>query len=342
MPPKVPRTIEWIDGRVKFINQLKLPWELEVVETSDPYRLVKAIKDMEIRGAPAIGAAAAFTLALAAVNTSGSRETLLNNILKAKNAVEQTRPTAVNLFNATNRVWSAIKDLSSPDEIREKAVEEAIKIAEEDVIKNKLIGEHGEKLLKDGDTVLTICNAGSLATVYYGTALAPIYVAWDKGKRVNVIALETRPYLQGARLTAYELSATGIPVRVATDNSIGILMLKEKIDIVFVGADRVTRDGYVANKIGTYPTALLAKRHGKPFYVCAPTTTIDFKIKPEEIVIEKRSSEEVTKIFGREITPKGVKAIYYAFDITPPELITGIITEKGIFKPPLPENLANT
>ncbi|OYT62862.1 MAG: S-methyl-5-thioribose-1-phosphate isomerase [Thermofilum sp. ex4484_15] len=336
----LPRTIEWVNGKVRFINQLSLPERLEFIITGDYRRLIKAIKDMEIRGAPAIGVAAAFTIALASLRFKDvDVKEALNFLSKVCEEVKRARPTAYNLFWALNRLMKVAKVASSIGELKELVVKEALKIAKEDEEVNKKIGEVGEKLLKDGSTVITVCNAGSLATTYYGTATAPIYKAFESGKRIRVIVMETRPYLQGARLTAFELKVAGIPVKLITDNSIGIVTLKEKIDIALVGADRITKEGYVINKIGTYPLALVCRERNIPFYVVAPTSTIDPRTPLEKVTIEKRPSDEVVYFMGKRIAPEGVEAIYYAFDITPPELITGIITERGILRPPYRDSI---
>jgi len=337
----LPRTIEYSEGKVRLINQLLLPDRLEYIETSDWRRVAEAIKKMEIRGAPAIGVAAAMALALAA-RSLGSMplEKALSFMRDVAEKVKSTRPTAVNLFWAVDRVMASISKASSVEELVELAEKEAIKIWREDEECNRRIGEIGERLIGDGDTVMTICNAGSLATSYYGTATAPIYKAVEKGKKVRVIALETRPYLQGARLTAWELSRAGIEVYVITDNQMGIVAQREDVSLIIVGADRITRTGYVANKIGTYPLSLVAKELGIPFYVAAPTSTIDLKAEgPEDFEIERRPSEELLYIYGKRIAPEGVEAIYYAFDVTPPKLISGIITEKGIAYPPFPKSI---
>jgi len=332
----LPRTIEWVDGKVRLINQLLLPHELKHIETRDWRRVADAIRKMEIRGAPAIGVAAAFSLALFTQElTTADIEVAKEKLEKVAEYIRKTRPTAVNLFWAVDRVLDAARRADSVSDLKQAVVEEALKIWREDEETNKKIGEVGEKLIPDGGTVITVCNAGSLATSYYGTATAPIYTSHLKGKKVSVIAMETRPYLQGARLTAWELSHAGIPVKVITDNSIGIVLMKERVDVALVGADRITRKGYVANKIGTYPLALVCREFKIPFYVVAPTSTIDASIETgDEIVIEQRDPEEVLNIFGRRIAPEGVDAIYYAFDITPPELITGIVTEAGILEKP--------
>ena len=341
MKLNLPRTIEYSEGRVRLINQLLLPDRLEYIETKDWRRVAEAIKKMEIRGAPAIGVAAAMALALAARSLSPMPlEKALSYMRDVAEKVKSTRPTAVNLFWAVDRVMAAISKAGNVEELVELAEKEAIKIWREDEECNRRIGEIGERLIGDGDTVMTICNAGSLATSYYGTATAPIYKAVEKGKKVRVIALETRPYLQGARLTAWELSRAGIEVYVITDNQMGIVAQREDVSLMIVGADRITRTGYVANKIGTYPLSLVAKDLGIPFYVAAPTSTIDLKAEgPEDFEIERRPSEELLYIYGKRIAPEGVEAIYYAFDITPPKLISGIITEKGIAYPPFPKSI---
>ena len=339
----LPRTIEYVDGKVRLINQLKLPSKLEYIETSDWKRVAEAIKKMEIRGAPAIGVAAAMALALAVreIRTENLSEAF-SYLKSVADALTSTRPTAVNLSWAVKRVLKVAENAKSIDELAKKVEEEALKIWREDEETNRKLGEIGAKLLDDGDTVMTICNAGSLATSYYGTATAPIYRALEEGKRVRVIALETRPYLQGARLTAWELSKAGVDVVIATDNQMGIIMEKENVSIVFVGADRITIKGYVANKIGTYPLALVAKEHGVPFYPVAPISTIDLESKTgEDIEIERRPSSEVLYISGIRIAPEGVDAIYYAFDVTPPKFITGIITERGILYPPFEKSIRN-
>ena len=339
----LPRTIEYVDGKVRLINQLKLPSKLEYIETSDWKRVAEAIKKMEIRGAPAIGVAAAMALALAVreIRTENLSEAF-SYLKSVADALTSTRPTAVNLSWAVKRVLKVAENAKSIDELVKKVEEEALKIWREDEETNRKLGEIGAKLLDDGDTVMTICNAGSLATSYYGTATAPIYKALEEGKRIRVIALETRPYLQGARLTAWELSKAGVDVVIATDNQMGIIMEKENVSIVFVGADRITIKGYVANKIGTYPLALVAKEHGVPFYPVAPISTIDLESKTgEDIEIERRPSSEVLYISGIRIAPEGVDAIYYAFDVTPPKFITGIITERGILYPPFEKSIRN-
>ena len=336
----VPKTIEWVNGKVKLINQLKLPYELEYIVTDDYRRVARAIKTMEIRGAPAIGVAAALALALAATKIEDEDlERAVEYMKRVASELRSTRPTAINLFWAIDRVMRVVYSATDVEELKKLVMKEALNIWKEDIECNRKIGEYGEKLLDDGDTVITICNAGSLATVYYGTATAPVYIAKEKGKLVNVIVMETRPYLQGARLTAFELKMAGVPVRIVTDNQIGIVSLKEKINIALVGADRVTKDGHVVNKIGTYLLALVAKERGFPLYVAAPTSTIDLKSSIDDVIIERRPGDEVLFIFGKRIAPDGVDALYYAFDITPPSLVAGVITEKGIAYPPYNKSL---
>ncbi|MCX8181215.1 MAG: S-methyl-5-thioribose-1-phosphate isomerase [Thermofilaceae archaeon] len=341
MPLNIPRTIEWVENKVRLINQLKLPYAIEYIETGDWRRVAEAIRTMEIRGAPAIGVAAAFALALATIHSSArTLSETLKELEECAEALKKTRPTAVNLFWAVSRVLDEARKAVGIEDLRKRVVETALMIQRRDEEANRMIGNYGERLIENGDTVMTICNAGSLATSYYGTATAPLYMAQEKGKKFRVIVLETRPYLQGARLTAWELKQAGIEVKVVTDNAIGIVTQKERVDLVITGADRITSKGYVANKVGTYPLALVAKEHGVPFYVAAPTSTFDLSIeKGEEIPIELRPSEEVTLMFGKRITPEGVDAIYYAFDVTPPKLITGIITEKGVLYPPFDKSI---
>ncbi|MCD6164925.1 MAG: S-methyl-5-thioribose-1-phosphate isomerase [Candidatus Odinarchaeota archaeon] len=331
------RSIEWKENKVIIVNQLKLPTEIEYIECTTPERVVEAIKNMEIRGAPAIGAAAAYALALAAIRSNArSRKEFLKEIYEVAEKLKSTRPTAINLFWAINRVLkSAEKAGESIEKIVMTIVNEAKKIAEKDIKANKLIGKYGAKLIEDGDCILTHCNTGSLATVDYGTALGIIRAAVEEGKKIHVYVTETRPKLQGARLTALELKYENIPVTVICDNMVGYIMQKELVNKVFVGADRILRTGHVINKIGTYTIAVLAKYHNVPFYVAAPTSTFDLKKALDQIEIEERSPEEVAFCGNIRVVPKGVNILNPAFDVTPPQLITAIITEKGILEPPL-------
>ncbi len=314
------RPIIWNDNKKELIliDQRKLPHKLEYFVCKNYKDVAYAIKDMVVRGAPAIGVTAGYGMALAEING--------DDIYKAYNTLRNTRPTAVNLFWALDRCLKAYNEGRS-------ILEEAKKIHEEDIETCKKIGMIGEKLIEDGDTILTHCNAGALATSAYGTALSVIRFAYYNGKKIKVIADETRPRLQGAKLTAFELNYEGIPVKVITDNTAGFLMQKGEIDKIIVGADRILADGTVYNKIGTYSLAVLAKYHGIPFYVAAPLSTFDLKSSEKDVIIEERDEKEVAYIDGIRIVPEGVNCYNYAFDKTPPDLITAIITEKGIIKP---------
>ena len=328
-------SIEWIDNKVKMIDQTLLPYELKFLEFDDYRDVAVAIKVMNIRGAPAIGVAAAMGMALATIEYKDlPKEEFLKRVGEAAEAIRNTRPTASNLFWAVNRIWKITNSFpDSPSNISELVVEEAKLMAQEDINVNKNIGKNGATLLEDGDVVLTHCNAGSLATVQYGTALAPIRAAIEQGKKITVIADETRPRLQGARLTAYELHYDKIPVKVISDTSSGLLMRLGEIDKVIVGTDRVTSDA-VFNKIGTYLVALAAMDNDIPFYVAAPTSTLSLNETIQDVTIEQRDSSEVSKILGKvQIVPDGVECLNYAFDVTPFRLVTGIITEDGLFNP---------
>lgn len=346
MPPALPWTVRLEEDKVVLIDQTALPTELKFVECSDVECVARAIETMVVRGAPAIGATAAFGLALAAMHSKATDpKALLEELNVAAERLRKTRPTAVNLFWAIDRVMSAAvkaADSGSADAIRENVVKEAKAIAQEDVDANMAIGRHGAELIDDGMTIMTICNAGTLATVWYGTVTAPVYTAWDQGKRFSVIALETRPVLQGARLTAYELHAAGIPVTLIVDGAAAHTMREKGVDLIFVGADRILADGTVYNKIGTYSLALAARAHGIPFFSVAPTSTFDLKSTRSDVRIEERSPDEVTHVRGVRIAPEGVNVFNPAFDMTPPELLTGIITEKGILYQPLKLSIART
>jgi len=328
------RTIEWKAGKVVTVDQTKLPHECVLIEMENCEQVAEAIKTMKIRGAPLIGAAAAYALALTAYNSKAKTgEELLAELESCAEKLRRTRPTAVNLFWAVNRVLKVARSVEdNAEEIAKRVIEEANLIAEEDVKANRKIGEFGSKLIEDGDTVLTHCNAGSLATVDYGTALGVIRAAWENGKRIKVFATETRPKLQGARLTAYELKREGIPVTLITDNMVGYVMYRGLIDKAIVGADRIVRDA-VINKIGTYSIAVLAYMHKVSFYVAAPVSTFDFKRVSKEVVIEERNPREVTHVLSIPIAPEGVKVMNPAFDITPLKYVSAIICEKGILRP---------
>jgi len=333
------RPLKWENRRLKLLNQLVLPEHEEWIEYSDHEDVAIAIKKMIVRGAPAIGATAAFGLALAALKyRNNSKEDFINNLSTAAELLSKTRPTAVNLFWAIKRMQNTLdtnKDTCNVSELVEKLVREAELIAEEDIAINKKIGHLGTELIPLNANIYTHCNAGALATVDYGTALGVIRRAHEDGKNIHVFAGETRPYLQGSRLTTYELMQDNIPVTLVTDNMAGFIMKQGKVDCVIVGADRVAANGDVANKIGTYSLSVLAKEHNIPFYVAAPMSTIDFSINSgDDIDIEERNSDEVIKIFDSYIAPKDVKVYHPAFDITPNSNITAIITENGIIKNP--------
>ncbi len=336
-------TLEWTGELLILIDQRKLPFE-EVSVTCANYKSVGlAIKDMIVRGAPAIGAVAAFGYVLGAkevIKKVSSFEQFSAQMKSVKEYLAKTRPTAVNLFWALERMEKTLKDHGRLEGVLKVLEEGALKIAFEDIEINKKIGYHGAQLLKDGDTVLTHCNAGALATVDYGTALGVLRAAKEQGKSIKVYADETRPYLQGARLTAWELMRDGFDVTLISDNMAGWVMKLGRINAVIVGADRIAANGDVANKIGTYMVAVLAKRHGIPFYVAAPTSTIDLSTPTgKDIPIEERSHEEVLTCDGKRIAPNNVNVFNPAFDVTDAELVTAIITEKGVVYPPYEENL---
>jgi methylthioribose-1-phosphate isomerase len=332
------KAIEWIDGKVVMLDQTRLPFEVTFIECTNIEMVAEGIRRLCIRGAPAIGIAAAMGVTLAALKSNADNfGDFFREMEGAFLQMLSTRPTAVNIKWSVERIRSFL--LRNREErvprLKELLVEESMRILNEDIEVNRAIGRWGSELVRDGDTILTHCNAGALATGGYGTATAPMRCAQEQGKRIHVIADETRPVLQGARLTAWELMQDGIPVTLITDNSAGSLLKKGEIDLVIVGTDRTARNGDVANKIGTYPLAVLCKENKVPFYVAAPLSSIDFSILTgEEIPIEERDPEEVTNIFGTcRIAPEGVTVRNIAFDVTPGEYVTGIITEKGVFRP---------
>ncbi|MEB2285965.1 MAG: S-methyl-5-thioribose-1-phosphate isomerase [Polyangiaceae bacterium UTPRO1] len=334
------RTIEWTRGRVVMIDQRLLPVR-EVYRVYDNYREVaRAIKDMVIRGAPAIGVAAAMGIALGVRHLK--REDLRREFDAICRTFAATRPTAVNLFWAIERMrrvyaQNATRDIET---LRLMLEREARAIYEEDIAANRALGAHGAALIEDGSTILTHCNAGALATAGYGTALGVMRAAVEANKRISVYCSETRPYLQGARLTAWELKKEHIPATLITDNMVGHMMKEGRIDCVVVGTDRTAANGDVANKIGTYTVAVLAHRHGIPFYVAAPTSSIDLGCpRGSKIPIEERNGREVTHIFDRQVAPSGIKVANPAFDVTPHDLVTAIITERGIARPPYNKSL---
>ena len=331
-------TVEWKDGAVRLLDQSRLPGTIEFLDCRDYQTVAEAIRTLKVRGAPAIGVTAAMGVALGAqAIDAADHASLAAAVYKICDELAATRPTAVNLFWAIERMRRKLESLQAQpvSAIKQALVKESQAILEEDIDLCKTMGSHGAKLISDGETILTHCNAGSLATAGYGTALGVIRSAWDRGKRINVIADETRPVLQGSRLTAWELMQDHIPVTLITDNMAGSLMRQGKIHLCIVGADRIAANGDVANKIGTYSVAVLAKAHNIPFYVAAPYSTIDLKTKSgADIPIEQRNPSEVTTIHGSHpVAPKDVAVYNPAFDVTPAELITGIITERGVFKP---------
>lgn len=338
------RTIEWDPkGTVKMIDQRQLPLEFVIVEFDDYRNVAKAIKEMYIRGAPAIGAAAAFGLALAARQSQApTRQGLLADLDTATKVIQATRPTAVNLFWATKRMLRTAQssEKGTREALVEELVAEAQRIADEDVEINRRMGAHGATLIEDGFNILTHCNAGALATVDYGTALAVVRAAHEQDKKIHVWVDETRPRLQGARLTAWELMNEGIPMTLIADNVAGHLIRTGRVDIVVVGSDRTAANGDVANKIGTYKLAVLAKENGVPFYAVVPTSTIDLAVPSgDDIPIEERDAREVTHPGGCQVAPDGVQVLNLAFDVTPHRYVTGIITENGIAYPPFKQSL---
>jgi len=331
------KTIELVDGVVRMLDQTRLPREVVYVDCKDYHVVAEGIKKLWIRGAPAIGIAASMGIAI------GAREVKAGNFADFMKGLEPvfqtllaTRPTAVNIqwaVDRTRKLLSERKD-ESVDALKMFLTEEANRVLEQDIEINKTIGKWGARFIKDGDTIITHCNAGSLATGGYGTATGPIRVAVEQGKKIHVYADETRPVLQGCRLTSWELMQDNIPVTLITDNTAGAILRKGEINLAIVGTDRTVANGDVANKIGTYSLAVLCRENGVPFYVAAPLSSIDFSIPTGDLIpIEERGPEEVTHIFGCHIAPEGVKVRNIAFDVTPAKYVTGIITEKGVFRP---------
>jgi methylthioribose-1-phosphate isomerase len=330
------KPIEWLDNKIKIIDQTQLPGKLVFVELRNYTDIVAAIKGMKVRGAPAIGVAAAYGIALGARNIKAeTKAKFLSQFDKILQAFAAARPTAVNLFRAIDRMKKAAATTGNVPKIKQSLIDEAKAIHAEEEAATQRLSRLGAKLIKDGFTVLTHCNTGPLATAGYGTALGVIKAAREQGKKIEVIVTETRPLLQGARLTAWELMQDNIPVILITDSMAGYFINKGKVNCVLLGADRIAANGDIANKIGSYTLAVLAKENGVPFYVAAPTSTIDLSLKSGAgIPIEERNPEEVTSIKGVRLAPKGVTAANPAFDITPHKYITAIITEKGIVRKP--------
>ena len=334
------KTIEWKDNSVIMIDQTKLPNSLEYVTYTDYNKVADAIRTLVVRGAPAIGVSGAFGLALAALQSDAKEKVqLIQDLETAKKILFETRPTAINLSWGLENIMSVAKDGETVDQIRTSIVETAKRMAEDDIQINMSIGKNGSELFSDNDTVMTHCNAGALATVGYGTALGVIRATKESGKNIKVIATETRPVQQGSRLTAFELKHDGIDVSLIPDTAVGYTMANSLVNGVVVGADRILRTGHVFNKIGTYQVATMAKKHSIPFYVAAPLSTFDLESRPEDVIIEQRKASEVTGIGDKKTAPDGINVINPAFDMTPPELISGIITENGIAKPPFQESI---
>ncbi|MDP2719109.1 MAG: S-methyl-5-thioribose-1-phosphate isomerase [Dehalococcoidia bacterium] len=337
------KPVEWLDnpGIVRLLDQSRLPHRKVFINYSDYKDVAAAIKEMRVRGAPAIGVAAAYGIALGAKNLEANvPEVFLERLEEIIKTFEATRPTAVNLFKAAGQMRAAVKYGASPEDIKTALVQQAISLHQKEEESNISISKSGAGLLGSGATVLTHCNAGSLATAAYGTALGIIRFAHNQGKKISVFSTETRPLLQGARLTTWELKEWGIPVTLITDSMAGHFLSRGNIDCVIVGADRIAANGDTANKIGTYTLAVLARENGIPFYVAAPTTTIDPSLPSgKEIPIEQRKSEEVTHVQEVGIAPEGTQVQNPAFDITPHRYITAIITERGIIREPFGEGI---
>jgi len=333
--------VEWLGDRVKILDQTRLPQEEVYIETADYREVAVAIKELKVRGAPAIGVAGAYAVAVGALSIqAASRDGFLEKFKQVSRDIAATRPTARNLFWAVERMERVAAAGKDAEEIKKALVREAVKINSEEAEATEKLSRYGAGLIKDGFTILTHCNAGPLATTGYGTALGVIIAAYKEGKKIKVFADETRPLLQGARLTTWELLKAGVPVTLITDSMAGYFMSRGEVDCVVLGADRIAANGDTANKIGTYTVAVLAKENGVPFYVAAPTTTIDPSLASGgDIPIEQRKPEEVTGVRGVPVAPEGCLAANPAFDVTPARYITAIITERGIIRPPYEDKL---
>jgi methylthioribose-1-phosphate isomerase len=332
--------VRWRNGVLEAIDQTLLPSKLSYVRLRSVDQVCDAIRTMKVRGAPLIGVVGAFGLVLSFRNIKSSDfNEAKKQLRKFADLLIQTRPTGVNLRWAVERVFDAASRSDTVASIRDDLEKEAVAIMNAELESARKIGEYGAPLLEDGDTILTHCNAGALATVGYGTALAVVRTAIQQGKEINVIATETRPLLQGSRLTAFELAHDGVPVKIVCDSAAAQILSRGVVDKVVVGADRILKTGHVTNKIGTLPIALSAKFYGIPFYAAAPVSTLDMKTDPSMVVIEERDQREVLYFKGMRIGPRRVVALNPAFDVTPPELVSGVITDRGIAKPPLEEGL---
>lgn len=336
------RPIEWVDGRVRFLDQTLLPAEEVWVETADYETIAEAIRRLQVRGAPLIGVSAAYGLALAArASKANEVKPLLADIREAADQLLSTRPTAVNLSWALDRCLRAIAGTTDVDPIRETLLAEALRIHDEDIAANRAMAEHGASLLAPNGAVMTHCNAGALATGGYGTALGVIRRGFERGTVRQVYATETRPLLQGARLTAWELQGDGVPVTLIADTAVGSVIKRGLVNEIVVGADRIAANGDVANKIGTYQLAVLANENDIPFHVAAPISTIDLSVATgDDIPIEERAPEEVTSVQGVKTAPGDVAALNPAFDVTPNRYIAAIITERGVARAPYAESLS--
>ena len=334
------KTVEWKNNSVIMIDQTKLPSSLEYVTYTDYNQVADAIRTLVVRGAPAIGVSGAFGLALAALQSNAKeKDQLIQDLETAKKILFETRPTAVNLAWGLEKIMKITKTGKTVDEIRRSVIETAKQMAEDDIQINMSIGKNGSELFNESDTIMTHCNAGALATVGYGTALGVIRATKESGKNIKVIATETRPVQQGSRLTAFELKYDNIDVSLIPDTAVGYTMANGLVNGVVVGADRILQTGHVFNKIGTYQVATMAKQHDIPFYVAAPLSTFDLESSPEDVIIEQRKPSEVTGIGDKKTAPDGIDVINPAFDMTPPELISGIITENGVAKSPYEESI---
>jgi len=335
------KAVEWLGDKVRILDQTRLPQEEVYLELDDYQSIASAITELKIRGAPAIGIVGAYAVALGALKIeAATRGEFLGKLRGIISTIAATRPTARNLFRAIDRMERVAASGKEIDQIKTGLVNEAVRLHSEEVAATRKLSQLGAELINDGFTILTHCNTGALATAGYGTALGVIKQAKEQGKKIKVFATETRPLLQGARLTAWELKQANIPFTLITDSMAGYFMSRGEVDCVMVGADRIAANGDTANKIGTYTLAVLAKENSIPFYVAAPTTTIDLSLgSGDEIPIEQRSPEEVTHIQGVSIAPDGIEAQNPAFDVTPHPYITAIITENGIIKEPYIEGL---
>ena len=335
------RPIQWANGKLTLLDQTKLPAEEVTVQATSYEDVVEAIREMRVRGAPAIGVTAAYGVVLAALQLDTSnRDQFLSALGTAADRINLARPTAVNLRWAVNRMMAVAQSTTDTASVQERLLAEAVEIQEEDEAINRRMGSHGKALMPDGGSVLTHCNTGALATSAFGTALGVIRAGWEDGKRFQVFNTETRPWLQGARLTSWEFQKLGIPATLLVDSAAGMLMRQGKISCVITGADRIAANGDTANKIGTYSLAVLAKENHVPFYVAAPTSTVDLTLSDGDgIEIEERAQEEVTNFRGLQTAPVGVEAVNPSFDVTPHEYVTAIVTEAGVARAPYTESL---